>query len=179
MVWCFGAGQASARVGRLEEELVSLKAREGAAREQAQTLEAQVRQLQTDRDAAADQVPSLQQQLGQSSERLAQAEAEAAAAAAKGRFLEERLSAVEEQKAAAERSAEEYMARAKSLGQELEEQVGGQNCLYHGIHGCIQFRHHLSLTSAQFVCHIDIQMSSRERSVMLYTAAGQQCDGVN
>lgn len=150
-------------MGRLEEELVSLKAREGAAREQAQTLEAQVKQLQTDRDAAADQVSSLQQQLGQSSERLAQAEVEAAAAAAKeASSLEDRLSAVEEQKAAAERSAEEYMARAKSLGQELEEQVGGQKCLYHGIHGCIQFRHHLSLTSAQFVCHIDIQMSSRE-----------------
>lgn len=123
LMWVLGLVQAAARVSRLEEELVALKGREGAAREQVQALQQQLEQLEADRSAAADQISSLQQQLAHASQQLGKAVADREVASSEASSLAERLSTLEASKAALESSAREDRARAQSIEQELQEKV--------------------------------------------------------
>lgn len=114
--------QASARVSRLEEELVSLKGREGAAREQAATLHAQLSRAEAERDSAHGRAAALERSLAEAEASQKSTEDRLADAERSQRSAKERVSALQAEKADAEARAEELRVRADALEAELQEQ---------------------------------------------------------
>ncbi len=86
--------QASARAGRLEEELVSLKKKEQGSREQAQALEQQLQAAQRDAEAAKEAAQRAQQESSATVEAL---RSEAISEREKAEDFSDRLEALESQ----------------------------------------------------------------------------------